>query len=83
MISCWILVLWGSGSLVQASARFLASGGRDESASTLEEFRKKEEEEMEGERTGQQLSACMAMADLLVINDGTLEELNRKLEDLT
>lgn len=56
--------------------------GRDESASTLEEFRKKEEEEMAGGRTGQQLSACMAMADLLIINDGTIAELNCKLEGL-
>jgi dephospho-CoA kinase len=55
--------------------------GRDESAATLEEFRAKEEIEMAGSETGQQLAKCMAMADRLVANDGTLEELRRKVEE--
>jgi dephospho-CoA kinase len=55
--------------------------GRDESAATLEEFRAKEEIEMAGGETGQQLAKCMAMADRLVANDGTLEELRRKVEE--
>jgi dephospho-CoA kinase len=54
--------------------------GRDESASTLEEFRKKEGEEMEGSETGQQLRACFKLADSVIINDGLLVELHRKLE---
>ena len=37
--------------------------GRDESAATLEEFRAKEQLEMAGDETGQQLARCMAMAD--------------------
>jgi dephospho-CoA kinase len=55
--------------------------GRDESASSLEEFRAKEEIEMAGSETGQQLARCMAMADRSVMNDGTLEELWRKVEE--
>jgi dephospho-CoA kinase len=55
--------------------------GRDESAATLEEFRAKEEIEMAGSETGQQLAKCMAMADRRVANDGTLEELRRKVEE--
>lgn len=55
--------------------------GRDESAGTLEAFRTKEEIEMAGSETGQQLAKCMTMADRRVVNDGTLEELWRKVEE--
>lgn len=54
--------------------------GRDESASTLEEFIKKEREEMTDRDGGQQLLNCMAEADYTVINDGTREDFYRKLE---
>ena len=56
--------------------------GRAESASTLEEFIKKEAEEMTDLEKGQQLHNCMKMADFLVINDGSLKDLYRKLEEL-
>jgi dephospho-CoA kinase len=55
--------------------------GRDESAATLEEFRAKEEIEMAGSETGQQLARCIELADRRVVNDGTLEELWRKVEE--
>lgn len=54
--------------------------GRNESASSLEEFIQKETQELSGSETKQQLKKCMNMADLLIINDGTIEELHRKLE---
>jgi len=54
--------------------------GRIESASTLEEFTAKEKEEMSTDSTAQQLHACMAMADHTIVNDGTLDDLHRKLE---
>ncbi len=53
--------------------------GRNESAATLEEFRAKEAEELRGGETGQQLEACLRLADVLIVNDGTLEALERKL----
>lgn len=56
--------------------------GRNESASTLEEFRRKEEQEKTREETGQQLDLCLKLADLTIINDGSLEELWQKLEEL-
>ncbi len=56
--------------------------GRDESALSLDDFRKKEEQELRGGDRAQQLAACMALADRLIINDGPLEELHKKLEDL-
>lgn len=54
--------------------------GRDESARTLAEFIAKEQEEMEGSPTGQRLRRCMDLADVLLVNDGTLDALRRKLE---
>lgn len=60
----------------------VAARGRDESAATLEEFRKKEEEERSGGEAAQQLEACMAAADHLILNIGTLDDLHRKLEKL-
>lgn len=54
--------------------------GRDESASSLEEFLAKEKEEMGTEESRQQILACMDMADHTIINDGTIQELQKKLE---
>lgn len=55
--------------------------GRNESASTLEEFRAKEAEELRGGSAGQRLEACLSRADVLIVNDGTLEELARKVKE--
>lgn len=54
--------------------------GRNESATTLEEFIAKEEEEMTQGEKGQQLEACMHAADYRVTNEGTLEYFFKKLE---
>jgi dephospho-CoA kinase len=64
--------------------RFLrtAARGRDESAEDLEAFRRKEDEERRGGPAGQQLEACMAAADRLIINDGSLPEFHRRLEEV-
>ncbi|HUU38382.1 MAG TPA: AAA family ATPase [Candidatus Desulfaltia sp.] len=55
--------------------------GRAESASTVEEFIAKEKEEMTGGRSGQQLRRCLNLADVTIINDGTLEALHRRIEE--
>jgi len=60
----------------------VAARGRDESAGDLEAFRKKEDEERAGGAGAQQLEASMAAADRLIVNDGTLEEFRRKLEEV-
>jgi dephospho-CoA kinase len=56
--------------------------GRGESVSTLQEFIEKEKEEMTEREKGQQLQKCMNMADFLIINDGSLKDLYRKLEEI-
>ena len=55
--------------------------GRQESATSLQEFLAKEAEEMGAEESRQQLLACIDMADHTIINDGTLEDLRKKLEE--
>jgi dephospho-CoA kinase len=67
-----------------AEVRFarVAARGRDESAADLEAFRKKEGQERAGGETSQQLEACMAAADRLILNDGTIPDLHRKLEEI-
>ena len=60
----------------------VAARGRDESAADLEAFRGKEREERAGGAKAQQLEASMAAADRLIVNDGTLEEFHRKLEEV-
>lgn len=54
--------------------------GREESVLTLEEFIAKEAEEMSKEEKAQQLQVCMKMADFTIHNNGTLQELHKKLE---
>jgi dephospho-CoA kinase len=54
--------------------------GRAESASTLEQFIAKEREEMAGDAGEQQLRRCLTLADITIINDGTLAALHRKIE---
>ena len=60
----------------------VAARGRDESAADLEAFKKKEDLERRGGPAGQQLEACLAAADRLIVNDGTIPEFHRKLEEV-
>ena len=59
-----------------------ARRGRDESAGDLAAFVRKEAEENGADPGAQQIGRCMALADATVINDGTLDDLYRKLEAL-
>lgn len=56
--------------------------GRPEDPRTLEEFVAQEKVELTGFEHQQQLDACFAMSDRVLLNDGTLEELYRKVEEL-
>ena len=58
------------------------SRGRNESAETLEAFLAKENEERGTNPEAQQLDRCLALADVTIRNDGTLEELHRRLEEI-
>ncbi len=66
-----------------AALRFrrVSRRGRNESAATLESFLQKEEEEKSGDPAAQQIHTCLTLADRTIINDGTLEDLHRRLEE--
>jgi dephospho-CoA kinase len=54
--------------------------GRLGDGDTLEEFRRREQIENGAEPTAQQLGATLALADAVVTNDGTLEDLLRQVD---
>ena len=56
--------------------------GRLESATTLEEFRYKEDLEKSGHGSGQQIHNTMAASDYKVWNDGQLGELYKKIDNI-
>ena len=49
---------------------------------TLHEFLLKERGEMTVEKNKQQLGVCFKMSDLKIVNDGSIEELYEKIEEL-
>jgi dephospho-CoA kinase len=49
---------------------------------TFEDFKDAEEKEMAGDKTKQQLVACMRAGDFFVINDGTLEKLYDRVDEI-
>src|SRR5262245_49654479 len=53
--------------------------GRLGDGATLEEFARKEERENSTTEAGQQILATLALADLVIDNDGSLEDLHRKV----
>jgi dephospho-CoA kinase len=55
--------------------------GRAESAGTIEEFAAKEKMEMAGGTSGQQIRRCLDLADVTIVNDGSLEALHRQIEE--
>jgi dCMP deaminase len=55
--------------------------GREGDAKTLKEFIQKEEEENRNGSENQQLKKCLQIADVVVVNDSTLEELHRKIDE--
>lgn len=54
--------------------------GRNESISSLREFKDKEAEEKTSHEKGQQLHNCLKMADFTIFNNGSLEDLCHQLE---
>jgi dephospho-CoA kinase len=55
--------------------------GRVGDGATLEEFARKEARENSATEAGQQLLATLALADLVVQNDGSIADLHRRVEE--
>jgi dephospho-CoA kinase len=63
-------------------ARALSRVGRGDAVQSLEAFLAKEAEENTTDPTAQRLSATFSLADQVLTNDGTLEDLHRKVRSL-
>jgi dephospho-CoA kinase len=49
---------------------------------TLEEFARKESLELSGQGPGQQLRVCLSLADHVIVNDGTIQDLRRSVQEV-
>lgn len=74
--------LVGIEAPVEVRFKRLLDRNRLGDAKTLEEFRQHEQRENLKSSTNQQLDATFGIVDRIIINDSTLEELYRKVEDL-
>ncbi|MCK4521881.1 MAG: AAA family ATPase [Nanoarchaeota archaeon] len=73
-------VLIGVDAPVELRFERAMKRGRIENALTLKKFKENEKKENIKNKTNQQLNECLKMADKLIINDSTLEELYKKIE---
>jgi len=55
---------------------------RPDDAASWEQFIRQEQAELSDDPVKQQLDACFRLADRVIVNDGTLEDLHRKIEEL-
>lgn len=60
----------------------LLERNRSGDAKTLEEFKQQEQRENLKSDTNQQLDATLKLANKVIVNDGTLEELYKKIDEL-
>lgn len=56
--------------------------GRTGDGETLDDFKAKQEKEMNGSGSEQNISECMKMADFTIVNDSTKEKLYKKIEEV-
>ena len=75
-------ILIGVDAPVETRFKRLLDRNRLGDAKTLEEFKNHEERENLKSDTNQQLDATFGMANEVILNNGTLEELHIKIDDL-
>jgi dephospho-CoA kinase len=75
-------VLWGVDASVGIRFQRAHKRRRPDDPLTLEQFIRHEITELEGSETEQQLIRVFEMSDKKIVNDGTLEELYSKVEEL-
>ncbi|HET9481329.1 MAG TPA: AAA family ATPase [Candidatus Polarisedimenticolia bacterium] len=75
-------VLIGVDAPLQERFRRAVSRGRPGDGPTLDEFREKEARENSPDVNRQQLARTFAMADRTLMNEGSLDDLHRRVEDL-
>lgn len=75
-------VLVGVDAQIELRFKRLLERGRPGDAKTLDGFKKQEQRENLKNKANQQLDATLKLAQEIIINDGTLTELNNKVDDL-
>jgi len=75
-------ILAGIDAPIETRFKRLLERNRLGDAKTLEDFKRQEERENLKSDTNQQLDATFKMAEEIVSNNGTLEELHQKIDDL-
>ena len=75
-------ILIGIDAPVELRFKRLLERNRLGDAKTIEEFKKQEERENLKSDTNQQLDKTFGLAKKVIVNDGTLEELNKKVDKL-
>ena len=75
-------VLVGVDAPIELRFKRLLERKRLGDAKTLEEFRQQEQRENLKSDTNQQLDKTFGMANKIVVNDGSLEELHKKIDEL-
>ena len=75
-------VLAGITAPIETRFKRLLERNRLGDAKTLDEFKKQEERENLKSDTNQQLDKTFGMAEQVIVNDGSLEELHKKIDNL-
>lgn len=75
-------VLAGVDAPIELRFKRMADRGRVGDAKTVDDLKKQEARENSDVSSGQQLDATFAMAKKIIVNDGTLGELHKKIDNL-
>lgn len=75
--------LIGVDAPVETRLKRAVARNRPGDPKTLEEFIEKESQENISSSTNQQLDNCLKLADILIINDSTIENLHKKIDMIT
>ena len=75
-------ILVGIDAPIEIRFKRLKERNRVGDAKTLEEFKKQEQRENLNNATNQQLDETFKLAKKVIVNDGSLEELHKKIDDL-
>lgn len=78
----WDFALVGIDAPVEVRFERLVKRGRLGDAKTLEELKRQEQRENLKSDTNQQLDATLGMAQIVIVNDSSLEELHKKIDTL-
>jgi dephospho-CoA kinase len=73
--------LLGIDATVEMRFKRAVARNRPGDPETLEEFVEKEKKENIASSTNQQLENCLKMADMIIINDSTIEDFHRKIDE--